>query len=254
MSLALPARAANALPARPSRAPTSGPTQQPSRSKVLDTPRDHAIYFLTLPSRLWHPSDPCPPPSTQQRAPPKAPRKAAPTPNSWPRWAGRCARRANGAAWRARCCRSTAGVSERYLAQLEAGEGNASVLLSAQRRARARHAAHRAARPSRELGRAAADPPLPRAPARASPRGRRVPPDARLRPRGGAAPQAHRAGRPARRRQDHARRARSRRSSVARSSSSTARSSARPGSACPRSSCSTARPATGASSAAASSG
>ena len=51
------------------------------------------------------------------------------TPRSWPRWAATCARRASAAAWRARCCRRIAECLERYLAQLEAGEGNASVLL-----------------------------------------------------------------------------------------------------------------------------
>ena len=76
---------------------------------------------------------------------------------------------------------------------------------AAQRRARARDAAHGAARPAGELGRAAADPPLPRPAAGAPPRGGRLPHDARLRRGGGVAPPARGAGRIARRRQDHAR-------------------------------------------------
>ena len=64
----------------------------------------------------------------------------------------------------------SAGVSERYLAQLEAGEGNASVLLL-------RSVARALGMPltelidPREIGREAADPPLPRRLARAPARG-----------------------------------------------------------------------------------
>ena len=99
----------------------------------------------------------------------------------------------------------SAGVSERYLAQLEAGEGNASVLLL-------RSVARALDMPLTEL----IDPRessvekrlirrfLDRL-ARASAGGRGVPADARLRRGSRHAAQAHRARRPARRGQDHAR-------------------------------------------------
>ena len=122
-----------------------------------------------------------------------------------------CAKRASAAAWPARFFRECRCL--RALSRATRGRrGQCVGAAAAQRRARARHAAHRTARPSRQLGRAATDPPLPRTAARASARGRRVPADARLRPRGGRAPQAHRAHRLARRRQDDARGRRSRRS------------------------------------------
>ena len=145
-----------------------------------------------------------------------------------------------------------AGISERYLAQLEAGDGNASILLlrsvaGALRMPLTELLGERDSSVERRLVRRFLEG-LPRAPSR----GRAVPPDARVRARGRRAQAPHRADRPARRRQDHARRARSPASSAAVSSSWTARSSARRASACPRCSCSTARPGTGASSGAAS--
>ena len=141
-------------------------------------------------------------PARRHRPDPRT--STATTPIFSPRWAGASATRASGAAWRARCSRKAPGVSERYLAQLEAGEGNASVLLL-------RNVARALDLPLTELidgsehpGRAAADPPVPRAPAGASAGRRRLPADARLRPRGIDAQEAHRARRPARRGQDDA--------------------------------------------------
>ena len=146
-----------------------------------------------------------------------------------------------------------AGVSERYLAQLEAGEGNASVLLL-------RSVARALGVSVTEL----LDPHESSVEQRLIRRFLDRLPEHRLEDvvfrlmRDFGHEEASRASAsrssacaaPARRRWAR----RSRRSSRCRSSSSTARSSVRPASACPRCSCSTGRRATGGSSGAASSG
>ena len=186
--------------------------------------------------------------------PPSRPIPIRRMPSFWRRSVARCGSRANGGASRARRCRKAPGSRNAI--------SRSSKRAKATRRCSCCAASQRAlAMPLTEL----IDPRegsvekrlirrfldgLAGAPAG----GRRLPADARLRRGSRGEAQADSARRPARRRQDHARKRACRGARACRSSSSTARSSARPASACPKSSCSTDRRDIGASSAGASNG
>ena len=131
--------------------------------KCLTARHGHAIYCVALPpsgcAGSCDAQPRCPTARPPRRRHRRRPGRRA---SSWPRWAGTSgsARERRGLARKA--VSQSAGVSERYLAQLEAGEGNASVLLL-------RSVARALEMPltelidaARELGRAAPDPPLSR--------------------------------------------------------------------------------------------